>query len=89
MGGLVGHLQDTLAQKMAPQTTARFGHRLPGWSGVTLPGTGANTVTFPKPFGKMLRDQARGLKMRGGDDNGGHRGVGIGRPRPKNGMSYF
>ena len=87
--GLIGHLESSLAQKSAPSITAKFGGRLPGWSGVTLPGTGANTVGFPKPFRQMLRDQSRmhGGKMKGGGN--GPREVGIGRPRPQNGMSYY
>ena len=92
MGGLVGHLESSLAAKSAPTVTARFGHRLPGFSGVTLPGSGANTVGFPKAFRRMHSDRSNmgGVKLKGGDMNGdGHREVGIGRPRPRNGMSYF
>lgn len=77
--GLVGHLEDTLAQKISPSVTARFGHRLPGFSGVTLPGSGQN-----------IRGLPRSLRRGGSDgDNGGGKKIGIGKPRAKNGWSYF
>ena len=77
MGGLVGHLESTLAQKSAPSVTARFGNRLPGFSGVTLPGSGMNIRKFPKS-----------IRQRGAHEGDKTRNL-IGRPGPRNGGSYF
>lgn len=73
-GGLVGHLEDTVAQKMAPRAMARFGPRV-GMSPVTLPGSGAGIVV-PKAF-------------RRGDINGDPPMAGIGKRRDQRQGLYF
>ena len=71
--GLVGHLENTLAQKAAPQASFRFGHRLGGWSGLTLPGSMQNIRGFRRSKPEKL-DKPRNL---------------IGHPNDRNGGSYW
>lgn len=54
MGGMVGNLEQQVASRMG---TARFGPRLGGWSGVTLPGSGMNIRPFPKSLDRMKAEK--------------------------------
>lgn len=72
--GMVSSLESQVAARMNPlRPTFRFGNRIGGWSGLTLPGSMQNIRGFRKAKPEKP-DKVRNL---------------IGRPGPRNGGSYW